>query len=64
MREIKAFKCGFCNKVIESQAKMIKHEEKCLKRPEGPIIIPSKCKGCPPMSKIKCSLDGIKDCLI
>jgi len=64
MIEIKAFKCEFCKKVYENSGKMEKHEEKCIKRPEGLVVLPSDCEKCSPMSKMKCSLDGIKDCLI
>jgi len=64
MKEITAYKCEFCNKVMVIQGKMVDHEKKCIKKPKGFSIKPFDCENCPPLSKMKCSLDKIKDCLI
>ena len=57
MKKVEAFKCEFCNKVLESSAKMEKHESTCIKRKAN-----TQCDSCSPLDKMACAIDGIKSC--
>ena len=65
MKQIKAYRCDFCGKIVKTKAWMEKHELYCFKNPESKSCVTCfhliNCGLCEPLNTEECiNCQGVK----